>query len=383
MSLVNNMASDNVRVYVTGLDGSGAVVLLLGDGTFYYPPDTSSATPVPIPHDVSIPLGAQGSTTSLSLPDYIYSARVWFADGNLDFQLVSTKLGPALVEPTVATSTDPSYDVNWGFIELTYDEEQGLFANLSFVDFVGLPIGMQLATPSGTQYARGMPSDAVASLCSALTAQSALDNMPWKDLCVMSSSSPGTPLRIVSPYVLAPTINDSSPSGPFTNYFDTYVDSVFSSFTSSSTSLTINTQTSLNNVTCTSDGTTLVCEGDNRAYAKPTAKDILGCNSGPFAIADTDNLVHRAVVPRLCAAFNRATFLLPGGDLQPSLPPSAYYPSTEPSNWYSAFVHQIEIDGRGYAFAYDDVAPSTDEEVAGVLSSAEPGLLTIFVGGYS
>lgn len=144
--------------------------------------------------------------------------------------------------------------------------------------------------------------------------------------------------------------------------------------------LIINTQTTPGNVTCRVSNDQLNCAGDNRPYARPTSADIFGCNSGPFAIEAGDNGVHLAVVPRLCAAFNRATLLQPGGQQQPGPAQSTYYTSS-PNNWYSAFVHELEADGRGYAFAYDDVALEWDDGTAGLLATKEPQLLTVFVGG--
>jgi hypothetical protein len=85
----------------------------------------------------------------------------------------------------------------------------------------------------------------------------------------------------------------------------------------------------------------------------------------------------------LCAAFNRGTLLLAGGDVQPSLGADSHY-TTAPSNYYSAIVHKYELDGKGYAFAYDDVNPSGDDENAsGTVSSANPSILSVTVGGAS
>lgn len=320
-------------------------------------------------------MAGQGQTTQITIPDYISSGRIWFADGTLNFYVVDTQYGPGLVEPTAVNPNDPSADVNWGFIELTNNSEDGLFANLSFVDFVGLPLGMQLSTTSsGTQSALGLPPDSVSTVCNNLKGKASEDGQPWDSLCV--SSSGGDLVRVIAPSNLISNSADS-----FNNYWESYVDAIWAQFTSQT--LYVNTQSAPGNVSCTSsDNSTLNCEGDNRAYSKPSSTDIFGCNTGTFAIEDTDNDVHLAVVPRLCAAFNRATLHLPGGDVQPSLPPSMYY-TAFPNNWYSAFVHQAEVDGRGYAFSYDDVTPNTGDDVAGIVAATDPDVLTVFVGGYS
>ena len=123
------------------------------------------------------------------------------------------------------------------------------------------------------------------------------------------------------------------------------------------------------------------CAGSNRAITKPTAADIFGCNSGPFLIQGPDNDVYRAIVPRLCAAFTRTTLLMDGGNVQPSVGRSSYYLSS-PSSHYSRITHDYEIDGRGYAFSYDDVNPDGQNE-AGVVAGLNPQVLEVTVGGYS
>jgi hypothetical protein len=69
-----------------------------------------------------------------------------------------------------------------------------------------------------------------------------------------------------------------------------------------------------------------------------------------------------------------------GGNIQPGLASKMYY-SSAPTNWYSAFVHQNEVDGKGYAFSYDDVNPDGDVNQSGVVADADPQVLTVTVGG--
>ena len=165
---------------------------------------------------------------------------------------------------------------------------------------------------------------------------------------------------------------------PFQSYFTSYIDQVWQHYTTNT--LTINTQSPAGNVACRVANSALSCAGDNRAYAKPSAADIFGCNSGPFAILGADNAVHRAVVPRLCAAFNRGTLLLDQGHSQPGVHADRYYQPGLAVNWYSAFVHQEEVDGRGYAFSYDDVNPDGGVDQSGVVAGRAK-LLTVVVGG--
>lgn len=371
IEIVNNLAgsaSGSINAYIQGQDTTGAIVFVLADGSFYYPPGTSSGVPVPISTDLAIPLGAEGTTTSITIPDYLISGRVYLAVGDLTFYMVSG----GLVQPAATNPSDASANLNWGFVELTNSPTAGLFTNISYVDFIGLILGQSLTSSDGTvQTALGLTSGAVDTICSNLASQTASDGYPWASLCQTDTS--GAYLRVLSP-------NDyiSTDGSAFSDYWTSYVSEVYSTYASSP--LTINTQNTPGDVTCTTGGSaTFTCEGSDVTFAEPTAGDIFGCNSGPFAV--TGNAVDTAVVPRLCAAFNRGTLLLSGGDVQPSLSADSYY-TTSPCNYFSKFVHENEVDGKGYAFSYDDVNPD-GENASGELTSTDASLLSITVGGPS
>jgi len=346
--------------------------MLQPNGQFYYPSASDSSTPQPINANVAIALGAEGSTTIVTIPSYISAARIWFAQGELQFFTVQGESGPSLVEPSAVNPSDPSADINWGFVELTWTEDGGVFANVSYVDFVGLVLGMSLTcSDNSVQEALGLQTSAVSSICSDLAAQAAIDGQPWDDLCVTGTG--GQPLRVLNPTDYL-ALNPSA----FQDYWDGYIDAVWSYY--STNTLTVDTQSSCGLVACSVSGSTLSCAGDSRAYAKPTAADIFGCNTGPFSILASDNDVHTAVVPRLCAAFDRSTFLVTGGDVQPSVLSDMYYTDAT-TNWYAQIVHKYEVDTRGYAFAYDDVTPTGAASAAGVVAAGDATLLTITVGG--
>lgn len=383
LAIVNNMAGagqGDVYAYVTGRDSSNNVVMLGSDGSWFYPSGASSTEPTPVDGTIGMPLGAQGSTTNVTLPGYVSSGRVYFAVGKLQFFVMNDATGrTSLAEPSPVNPADPNADVNWGFVELTNTAEGGLYANISYVDFVGLILGMSLVTTNGSvQTALGLQPDAVSTICSSLGSQSSQDGYPWSNLCMSDNNS--NYLRVLSPYQYIENGNAEA----FSDYFTSYINTVYSNFGGGgggNGSLTVNTQGGSGNVACTSGGDTLTCDGDNRGYPKPSAGDIFSCNTGTFALQTSDNPTHYAVVPRLCAAFNRGTFLLSGGNVQPGPPATSYY-SSSPSNYYSKFVHEHEIDGKGYAFSYDDVNPAGENE-SGVVSSSSPKTLTITVGGPS
>ena len=113
------------------------------------------------------------------------------------------------------------------------------------------------------------------------------------------------------------------------------------------------------------------------SFARPSAANIFSCASGPFSPAGMSPEM-LAIVPRLAAALNRSTLLT-----DPNQPdgenPATYY--TAPvTNHYARIVHATSLDGRGYAFPYDDVAPTGGADQSGSVSSGSPAQLTVTVG---
>lgn len=377
IALVNNTASSTVYAYLTGTDSNNQVFLLSSDGkTLYHPPSPTTAVeagPQPLSQDVAIKLAGPGSTTTVTCPTYISGGRIWFSvDEKLTF-LVNR--GPALVEPSINNPTDPNIHIHWAFAELSFNPQQ-LFANISYVDFVSIPVGMSLTNASGAvQSVPGLKRDALVQICNDLKAQAAADGAPWDKLVV--NDAQGNPLRALSPNAYL-AVDGSA----FASYFNDYVDQVWATYTS--TDLTINTQAAWGNVTGRVDPATGNVEFPDStgtsSFPRPSARDIFGCNSGPFAPGQSPQAM--AIVPRLAAAFNRRTLLLDGGAAQPNgVPDPASWYTGSPSNHYSRIVHAAEVDGRGYAFAYDDVVADGGKDVAGTVFDGAPRLLTVTLGG--
>ncbi|USW53529.1 Putative beta-1,3-glucanase, Osmotin/thaumatin-like superfamily, glucan endo-1,3-beta-glucosidase [Septoria linicola] len=380
LSIVNKWPSENLHIYISGLDTNGALIMLGTDGK-YLNPTTNSATPVPVTGNIAIPVGKPNTTLTLTLPGYIESSRVWIVDGTLAFNVVATPRGPGLVEPAAVNPADPSSSKNYGFVELSWAAAYGIYADITAVDFIGLPLGIELEDSSNAKHSiLGTPSNAATWLCDKLKAQAKKDKQPWDQSCMTGSK--GEVLRILAPSSLISLKPDA-----FKGYYDKYVNNAWSKYAKED--LIIDTQTDAGKVKCRVKGDQLQCAGDNRGYAKPSAMDIFGCDSGPFSIQSGDNGVHLAVVPRLCAAFNRSTLFLKGGNIQPNLSPKDYYRTPKsgpnsnnpPKNWYSKYVHDMEHESRGYAFPYDDVTARPEDDQSGLVSSTSPRLLRIIVGG--
>ncbi|KAI8631497.1 glycoside hydrolase family 64 protein [Xylariaceae sp. FL1651] len=373
LEIVNNFGSNQMYLYVSGTDSNGVSCLLGADGNFFYPDAGGSVVPIPITGNIAIPLGGMGSTTTVTIPDQLISSRIWVSEGQLSFFTVAGANGASsTVEPSVSNPSDPSAQIKWGFVEFNW-QNGSIFANISYVDWVGIAMGMGLTLGSGeTQIVRGLTAGAVTNICNDLRTQNAQDGAGWDQLCMTDSS--GQVLRVLSPNLYIA----SNPTWQ-ANYYNDYIDQVWSKYTNED--LIIDTQSDAGNVACRVSGNTMTCNGDNRGYPKPTIADIYGCNSGPFTVISGDNAVHAAVVPRLCAAFERSTLLLDGGNVQPSLPSSSYY-TANPTSHYARIVHNYEQDALGYAFSYDDVN-ANGENAAGTVAGSGPTILRVTAGGWS
>jgi len=367
IALHNGTPSSNVYAYVTGqaINNNYFLFLLQADGqTPYYPVSPSSnGSPLAVPCD--IPLGPPGSTTTITIPQ-LAGARLWFSvNDKLTFLL---NPGPGLVEPSVSNPSDPNFNKTWDFCEFTFNQYQ-LFANISYVDFVSLPISLSLLNTSGTtQNVTGIPANGLDTICAGLQAQNATDGAGWNQLIVNNN---GTNLRALSPntgIVMNPSL--------FSGYYNSYVQKVWAQYTNAP--LTVDTQAQWGTVTGTVTNNLLTFPAVG-TFSQPSAADIFSCSTGPFAASSNNTAEMGAITARLAAAFNRSTLLVdshqPDGEVV-----SNYYKTT-PTNHYSRIVHAANTDGRGYAFPYDDVGPSGGQDQSGSVSDGSPGLWTVSVGG--
>ncbi|TKA79423.1 hypothetical protein B0A55_03514 [Friedmanniomyces simplex] len=369
--LQNSTKSSTVYAYITGqaINNNNALFLLRADAkTPYYPPNPPS-TGTKLGANVSIPLGAPGNTITATIPQ-LAGGRIWFSIGAP--LVFAVNPGPGLVEPSIFNPQDPNINTSFGFAEFTFNSAQ-LFVNISYVDFVGPPIALTLTdTSNTTQHVSGMPANGMQAVASGLVAQTQKDGRRWSSLIVNTStaSNSGQLLRILSPnsgILLNPTW--------FQPYWTDYVNQVYARYTTSP--LTVNTQASFGNVTGEVGSQGNLNFGAGGLFPKPTAADIFGCSTGPFATGQ--NAETNTIIPRLAAAFNRSTLLatnnIPDGEQV-----SQYYTNAT-TNHYARIVHSANLDGKGYAFPYDDVVPDGGVPQEGALFSYSPALLTVAVGG--
>lgn len=244
-----------------------------------------------------------------------------------------------------------------------------MFINITYVDFVCLPISLTLSSTSGTsQHVSGMPANGLATVCSNLIAQNNQDGAGWNQLIIQSG---GQNLRALSPNT-GIVMNGNL----FNGYYQNYVSEVWAKYAGQG--LQVDTQAQWGTVTGTVQNNLLTFPGIG-TFAQPAAADIFSCSTGPFAAQPTNTSELLNIGARLAAAFNRSTILI--DSLQPDDENVSTYYTNSPTNHYARIVHAANLDGRGYAFPYDDVGPAGGADQSGSLSDGSPNLLTVGVGG--
>ncbi|KAI9760024.1 MAG: hypothetical protein M1840_002752 [Geoglossum simile] len=363
LALKNNTSSPTAYAYITGRDVNNSTIFLIqADGQTPYYPASPPSSLSPLAVDCGIRLGSPGTTITATIPR-ISSARIWLSiDTPLVFLL---NPGPGLVEPSVSNPSDPNIATTWGFCELTFNAEQ-LYANISYVDFVSIPISMTLRNSSGEEKSVvGIPEGGLDKVCKELASQQAADGAGWGGLIV---SSGGRNLRALSPN-LGMVVNSSL----FPGYFDPFVNRVWDKYRNGP--LTVDTQADWGVVSGTVGPDGRLTFPGLGSFSKPSTRDIFSCSTGPFVVTSP---AMAALVPRISAAFNRSTLLV--SSHQPSENTGEYYREAI-TNHYSRIVHEVSLDKRGYAFPYDDVAPRGGKDQSGSVWDPNPSLLTITVGG--
>ncbi|KAL9001900.1 MAG: hypothetical protein Q9188_005140 [Gyalolechia gomerana] len=372
IQLKNNTTSDKVYASITGLalDKTNALFMLQSDGkTHYYPaqPGNDQTSPE---KNCAIPLGKPGSTVTVKVP-HLAGSRIYFSIGEpLKFFLNRGGNGAALVAPSISNPADPNFNIQWGFCEFTFDPSQ-LFCNITYVDFVSLPISLSLTEQSGNkQNVTGFPPNGLDTIAKDLKAQKNADHQPWDSLIFAPK---GRVVRILSP-------NNAILRKPslFQGYYEPYVDRVWSKYQSED--LSIDTQIG--------DWGTLRGKVNNNqisfhnskrqlyTFAKPSTADIFSCSSGPFNLPNDE---YGNLGARIAAGLNRSTMLT--STVHPDPSPTEFYPKGVPTNHYSRILHAVNKDHLGYAFPYDDVTPSNGQDQSGKVASGSVKSFTVTVAG--
>ncbi|MBQ6644667.1 MAG: beta-1,3-glucanase [Saccharopolyspora sp.] len=355
--VLKNDSGGPATAYIAGFsEAETKAVFIKQDGTPLFP-EAGGTEPEPVGPEAGIPVDG---TVEVTVPR-MYGARVYFAlNDTLEFQVVKGADGAtSVVHPNFVSNEDPNFGKDWTFAEFTLNGEQ-LYANISYVDFVAAPIGLHLKAPSGDQEVPGMPTGALDKVAQGLRDQG--ENWPK-----LVQEADGRVVRVLNP---------NHRAADFEGYLEPYVDEAYSKYAGES--LFIDTQREdIGILEGKVEGEELVFGAER--FAKPSSVDIWGCNSGPFANnPDSDSQERLAIVPRLAAAFNRTTLLI--NPNQPHEEDPATFYKNDITNHYARVVHENLPDGKGYAFAYDDVSSNAGEDHSGKVNAGDPEVFTLTLG---
>lgn len=317
--IVNNSGVPNSAVYIYAI-GSGGQYLQAGGSL-------ASAGAANIP---SLPLAASGPTV-FPLP-YMTSARIYIS---LNAPL---HMGNG-VQPDFGPDNTQLFD----FVELNY-AAGSLFINTSQVDMFSLPTTIQVVSPQGTQTV-GIPDGARTSIFAAFQADPILKTL------ILAPG--GTDLRILSPD--HGILDDLFPS----TFLDAYIDQVWTYYETHTLSLNGWKGNTVNGSMVFTQG------GQTVPIQKPTSTIVFECAFDAAA---------NGFANEFCAGLNRGTLL--DGAAQPDYNAADFY-QTIPTNGYAKIIHQFAINGKAYAFPYDDAGPFSS-----IIGVSNPTTVTLTLSSF-
>ncbi|WP_084957875.1 glycoside hydrolase family 64 protein [Thermoactinospora rubra] len=294
-----------------------------------------SIPPSPAP-DVSIPGPANGQAKTIRIPKL--SGRVYFSFGQkIRFFLTPT----GLVQPAPWNPSDPNRDILFDWSEYTLNDA-GLWLNSSQVDMFSVPHAVGVKNAAGAVKSTG---HLVANGRNRLL--DAIKNQPGGWARLIHTRSDGLRVRALAPGkgidagLLSPTIMD----GYITRAWDAY----------RTRTLTVRPFRDRPDVRFhgrTQGDAMVFTDGSGRTvatFAKPSTANVFGCDGRLHAPNDD----HVGPIARtLCAALNRST--LERFPTQPTTDASQFYQDPV-TNHYARAVHHHMVDGKAYAFPFDDV----------------------------
>lgn len=366
LALVNNGLPGDVRAYVAGLEwGTDRWMLLLDDGSTYYPESPEVRSPLPV--DCAIPLNAADAEPRVLTLPRMHRARVYLVRDEPLELLVDP--GPILLDVPIHHEADPNHQRDWTWCEFTFNDTM-LYANLSYVDMVPrLPLAL---TVEGTETHDVAPFevDAADRIADGLRDQGEHDEQPWESLVVRHEDDV---LRVIAPHIRQTSYDGPPEEMPFRTYYDAYAEAVWEKYRSEP--LTVDLQGGRGVLTGGVEDDTLVFDSGDR-FERPVARDVFSCDHGPFTQRPEDTEVRRGLMARVSAAFNRSTVL--AHSEQPNGTTAADFYQDETTNHWARLVH--EHTPIGYAFPSDDVMGDGQPDVSGAAADPEPRRFTVTVG---
>lgn len=327
--------ADPVYLYVIGVQLATGRLGYVTSGGAFVPWTGGQIPPSPAP-DASIPGPGNGGSTTIQFPRG-FSGRVYFALGQkLKFFLTPD----GLVQPAPWAAGDANRDILFDWSEFTYNDS-GLWLNSSQVDMFAVPHAVTVTGASGVTRRTGdLVANGRNAVIDGIRAQSGWANTVY-------TRSDGTVLRVLAPGkaagagLLSPT------------YLDSYIAAAWNAYTTRTLTVApFADQPTVRYYGRTSGSTMTFTNGAGQVVAsfnRPSSASVWGCDGD--LPAPNDQVVG-PISRTLCAALNRGT--LGTIDTQPSTNAADFYRNT-PTNQYARLIHANMVDGRAYAFAFDDV----------------------------
>jgi hypothetical protein len=327
--------SDAVYLYVLGVNlSTGKLGYVNADGAFTAW-SGGATVPVPAP-DVSIAGPGNGGATTIKVPKGL-SGRLYMSFGQkLDFRLTTD----GLVQPAPWAAGDPNHDILFDWSEFTLNDS-GLFLNSSQVDMFAVPHIVSVQGGTGATSRTGeVVSGGRQKVIDAIKA----DGDFAKSVVTRSD---GTVLRVLAPGKAA----DAGLMSP--TYLDPYINSAWNAYASKTLTVVPFTDQPNNKFLGRTSGDIMnFTDGSGKvvaSFTKPSTANVWGCDG---ALGAPNDLVVGPIARTLCAALQRTT--LGTLDTQPSGTAADFYRGN-PTNVYAKVIHANMIDGKAYAFAFDDV----------------------------
>jgi hypothetical protein len=334
---VTNRSGRNepVFLYVLGVNLETGKLGYVDAGGGFTPWTGGGAVPVPAP-DVSIPGPANGSSTTIKVLKNL-SGRIYFSFGRkLDFRITSG----GLVQPAPWAGGDPNRDILFDWSEFTLNGS-GLWLNSSQVDMFAVPHVVSVTGGSGRTSKTGeLVANGRQKVIDAVRA-----NPDFAKSVVTGAD--GTVLRVLAPGKAA----DAGLMSP--TYLDSYITSAWNAYASKTlTVVPFGDRPDVKYLGRTSGNVMNFTDGSGRtvaSFTKPSTANVWGCDG---ALGAPNDQVVGPIARTLCSALWRTT--LGRIDTQPGGTAADFY-TGGPANPYAKAVHDNMVDGRAYAFAFDDV----------------------------
>jgi hypothetical protein len=330
----NSGRSDTVYVYDLGtLLSTGQQGWADASGAFHaWPAGGNPPTPAP---DASIVGPANGATKTINIPKF--SGRIYFSYGQKLKFFVTTG---GLVQPDLANPTDQNQSILFNWSEYTLNDS-GLWINSTQVDMFSAPYAVGVKTGSGSTLNTGhLKAGGYNGFFNALTGQPG----GWANL--IQRNSAGQILRAI-----APSHGIGMGKLPST-VLDDYINRVWARYASATLTVTPDAGQPNTKYYGRTSGSVMTFTNGSGAvvtsFQKPDSDGVFGC----YKNLDAPNNVRGQISRTLCAGFNRGTLLTSAN--QPDNNSADFYQEVV-SNQYARKIHAQMVDGKAYAFAFDDV----------------------------